>query len=340
MSSTKFVHGDYTLGWVCALPKEQTAATAMLDVEHPDLHREPQRGHRLPAKGKYGTNSAATVSARMLDTFPSIKFGLMVGIGGGIPPKVRLGDVVVSTPIDQYPGFVQWDFGKAEKGGQFERKGALNNPPTVLLTALAKLETAREMKRSQIPKYLDELATKWPDLVPKCIKSDSLKDPLLSATVLPDDQVGWPALLSMIWAAILSIFKFFLAWHVFAPQRPVAENRAVDGGQESPRDMQVHYGLIASGNQVVKDAVLRDNINRQLGGNVLCLEIEVAGLANEFPCLVIRGICDYADSGKSKEWQEHAAAVAAAFAKELLSAVPAQEVSQMCNVKSKLEPAL
>jgi hypothetical protein len=192
-----------------------------------------------------------------------------------------------------------------------------------------------------MPRYLDELATKWPDLVPKYIKSDSLKDPLLSSAGLPDDRVGLSALLFMIWAAILSIFEFFLAWHVFAPQHPVAENRAVDGGeQEAPRDMQVHYGLIASRNQVVKDAVFRNNINRQLGGNVLCLEIEAAGLANDFPCLVIRGICDYADSGESKECQEHAAAVAAAFAKELLSVVPAQEVNQMCNAKSKLQPAL
>ncbi|KAH7237429.1 hypothetical protein B0J15DRAFT_538684 [Fusarium solani] len=288
MSSTEFVHGDYTVGWVCALPKEQTAATAMLDVEHPDLPKPPidhntytlgtVGNHNvviacLP-RGKYGTNSGAIVATRMLDTFPSIKFGLMVGIGGGIPPKVRLGDVVVSIPTDQYPGFVQWDFGKAEKGGQFDRKGTLNNPPSVLLTA-----------------YLDELATKWPDLVPKYIKSDSLKDPLLSSAGLPDDR-------------------------------------------EAPRDMQVHYGLIASRNQVVKDAVFRNNINRQLGGNVLCLEIEAAGLANDFPCLVIRGICDYADSGESKECQEHAAAVAAAFAKELLSVVPAQEVNQMCNAKT------
>ena len=51
----------------------------------------------------------------MVGTFPSIKVGLIVGIGGGIPPKVRLGDVMVSTPVDQFPGVVKWDFGKAER---------------------------------------------------------------------------------------------------------------------------------------------------------------------------------------------------------------------------------
>src|SRR6201999_1636519 len=93
-----------------------------------------------------------------------------------------------------------------------------------------------------------------------------------------------------------------------------------------PHDMLVHYGLIASGNQVIKDAAFRDKINKRLGGNVLCFEMEAAGLMNDFPCLVIRGICDYADSHKNKDWQEHAAAVAAAFAKEFLSVMPAQEV--------------
>jgi nucleoside phosphorylase len=48
---------------------------------------------------------------------------------------------------------------------------------------------------------------------------------------------------------------------------------------------------------------------------------------NSFPCLVIRGICDYADSHKNKKWQGYAAATAAACAKELLSVIPAAEVA-------------
>jgi nucleoside phosphorylase len=60
---------------------------------------------------------------------------------------------------------------------------------------------------------------------------------------------------------------------------------------------------------------------------VLCVEMEAAGLMDEFSCLVIRGVCDYADSHKNKRWQPYAAATAAAYAKELLSIVPAQEVA-------------
>lgn len=91
--------------------------------------------------------------------------------------------------------------------------------------------------------------------------------------------------------------------------------------KRKPRDMRIHYGLIASGNQVIKDAAIRDKLKKDLGNHVLCIEMEAAGLMNNFPCMVIRGICDYADSHKNDAWQEHAAAVAAAFAKELLEYV-------------------
>lgn len=47
--------------------------------------------------------------------------------------------------------------------------------------------------------------------------------------------------------------------------------------------------------------------------------MEAAGLSNGFPCVVIRGICDYADSHKNDQWHPYAAAVAAACAKELLT---------------------
>jgi superfamily II DNA or RNA helicase len=50
--------------------------------------------------------------------------------------------------------------------------------------------------------------------------------------------------------------------------------------------------------------------------------MEAAGLMDQLPCLVVRGICDYCDSHKSKEWQGYAALTAAAYAKTLLQVVP------------------
>ncbi|KAL5331186.1 hypothetical protein ACEPPN_000715 [Leptodophora sp. 'Broadleaf-Isolate-01'] len=369
-------HNDYTVGWVCALPKEQTAAIAMLDRKHDPLPTPPNdhniytlgsvSNHNIVITclpfGRTGNNSSAAVATRMITTFPSIKFGLMVGIGGGIPPKVRLGDVVVSRPIDEFPGVVQWDMGKAEEGGNFKRTGSLNNPPSALLAALGSLYTEHEMRGPKIPQYLDDLKKNWPMLAPKYTRSDSLKDILFAPDNPHRRKSRYQVIFTMVWESILAFLIFLLGWRAVAPTEPVSEQLAstiVDEGQKGsirddgdeqlddcrfcntakvinrkPRDMRVHYGLIASGNQVIKDAKFRDKLNKTFGGNVLCVEMEAAGLMNDFPCIAIRGICDYADSHKNKSWQEHAAAVAAAFAKELLSVLPAQEVEQMPAIKS------
>ncbi|KAJ5921332.1 hypothetical protein N7466_009658 [Penicillium verhagenii] len=201
-SSIKLRDSDYTVGWICALPKEQTAATAMLDDIHPDLPKPPNDSNTytfgsigkhnivitcLP-KGKLGNNPAAAAAPQMVRTFPSIKVGLMVGIGGGIPPKgstdkhshviprVRLGDVVISAPVAEFPGVVQWDMGKAEAGGKFRRTGVLDKPPTSLLTALTKLETNHEIHGSQIREYVENLGRKHPNLALRYTFSDSLQD--------------------------------------------------------------------------------------------------------------------------------------------------------------------
>jgi hypothetical protein len=60
--------------------------------------------------------------------------------------------------------------------------------------------------------------------------------------------------------------------------------------------------------------------------------MEAAGVMDRFPCLVIRGICDYADSHKNKTWQPYAAATASAYAKELLSIIDAAEVVETHTV--------
>lgn len=356
-NSIELTYNDYTVGWVCALPKEQTAATAMLDQIHSDLPK-PSNDYNIYTlgsigkhniviaclpKGKVGTNPAVAVVTLMVSTFPSIKVGLMVGIGGGIPPRVRLGDVVVSTPVDQYPGVVQWDFGKTEKGGKFKRTGALNNPPSALLTALTKLETKYEMNGSKIPQYLDDLKNNWPSLVPKYTLSASLKDPLFASEYSCHSRSGWQVIFSMLWETILALLGYLLGWWAFSPMARRAEqvmsttvSAVPDGEQNKARGTRVHYGLIASGNQVIKDAKFRDSLNESLDGNVLCVEMEAAGLMNDFPCIIIRGICDYADSHKNKDWQEYAAAVAAAFAKELLEYIQPCDIDRERPVKDIL----
>jgi nucleoside phosphorylase len=135
---------EYTIGWVCALPVEYAAAQEMLDEEHPDLKHAIDNDDNLYALGSIaghnvaivclpsgfiGNNPAAAVAIQMRATFKKIRFGLMVGIGGGVPSAdVRLGDIVVSQPFSTYAGVVQYDAGKATTSG-FKRVGALNSPP-------------------------------------------------------------------------------------------------------------------------------------------------------------------------------------------------------------------
>jgi nucleoside phosphorylase len=306
---------NYTVGWVCALPKELTAASAMFDEEHEDLplpstdyntyylgrigvHNVVIAG--LP-KGEIGNNSAATVATRMVSTFKSIRFGLLVGIGGGVPSKmhdIRLGDVVVSTPVGQHGGVIQWDFGKTTKGAKFERAGILNRPPAVLMTALGKLEAIHNRQGSKMEDYLTEMAGKYPKLANKYATRPSTVDVLFESDY---DHVNDDA----------NCDSCDLEHAIKRDTRD--------------ENLLVHYGLIASGNQVMKHGASRDEISNSLGG-ALCFEMEAAGLLNSFPCIVVRGICDYADSHKNKQWQEYAAATAAAFAKELLSVVVASQV--------------
>src|SRR5271156_906912 len=152
-----FLHGDYTVGWICALPSEMAAAMAMLDERHNPLQQN-SRDHNtytlgrigrhnvvlacLPS-GVMGTLSAARVANQMLQTFEGIRFGLMVGIGGGVPSEendIRLGDIVVSKPTGASGGVIQYDFGKTIQESRFIRTGLLNRPPDVLLAALASLQ--------------------------------------------------------------------------------------------------------------------------------------------------------------------------------------------------------
>jgi nucleoside phosphorylase len=87
----------------------------------------------------------------------------------------------------------------------------------------------------------------------------------------------------------------------------------------------VHYGVIALGEHELECGEARDRAKEALSG-VLCFEREAAGLMDDFPCLVVRGISDYADSHKSAHWQSYAAGTAAAFARELLEILRPREV--------------
>jgi nucleoside phosphorylase len=253
--------------------------------------------------GIMGTTSTTQVANQMLLTFTSLRFGLMVGIGGGVPSKkhdIRLGDVVVSMPIGTLGGMIQYDFGRAVLEGQFQLKGSLNRPPPVLLTALANLQSNHATESNEITKYLTDMRNRYPGMGTQFAYPGVQHDLLYEAKY---NHVSGQETCSQCDASRL----------VHREPRP----------SEAP---VIHYGLIASGNQVVRDGTTRDQLSGEL--DVLCFEMEAAGLMDCFPCLVIRGICDYADSHKNRRWQAYAAATATAYAKDLLYIIPDNQVAR------------
>jgi nucleoside phosphorylase len=325
-------HDDYTVGWVCALSIEMAAAKGMLDEEHQDLpvSRSDSNQYTLGRIGNhnvviaclpdgvYGTTSAAIVAKEMLLTFQSIRIGLMVGIGGGVPHlpayDIRLGDVVVSVPTITNGGIIQYDLGRTVQGGRFHRVGSLNGPPQALLTAVAKLRAKHLMKSDELLKHISTMIERYPKMQDLYAYQDTQTDQLFEASY--EHREGEPT------CAECDI------------------SRLVHRGSRLRDAPCIHYGLIASGNQVIRDARTRDLLSARLWdkeeGKVLCFEMEAAGLMNSFPCLVIRGISDYTDTHKNKNWQHRAAATAAAYAKELLCDIRGSQIASTQTVAQTL----
>jgi nucleoside phosphorylase len=310
----------YNVGWICAVYKEHAAALAFLDEEHKDSAYVAKHDNNCYSLGKmgehnvviaampdgeYGTASAASVARDMLHSFPNVRIGLMVGIGGGAPSMkhdIRLGDVVVSSPRDSRGGVFQYDFGRTIQGQQFQETMFLDQPPAVLRAAVANLRARYEKHGHHLEEAIADIFVKNPTMRKKYGQPDTNIDRLYkSEAIHPSDLDGDCAT---------------LCGNATLVPRPARE-----GEDNNP---MIHYGLIASGNQLMKDAVVRDKLIREK--DVLCFEMEAAGLMNHFPCLVIRGICDYSDMHKNDIWQGYAAMVAAAYAKDLLKRIPPNKV--------------
>ncbi|KAE8323671.1 hypothetical protein BDV39DRAFT_208654 [Aspergillus sergii] len=316
---------DYSVGWICALPCELEAARRALDqTHHPELELAENdkntytygkiHGHNvvmtcLPSGG-YGTTSAAVAAQQMNASFRSLQYRFMVGIGGGVPSEsndIRLGDIVVSRPEGKEPGVIQYDLGKTLPSGHFEEVGSLNKPPRALLTAIPHMQTD--------PRFPKRLAATLAAVLTngELIQSPGYHSDRLFSSSYPHPQ------------SKSTCDECDQQWLVHRKARL----------SESPH---VHYGLIASGNQVMKDAIERDKLAKFR--SILCFEMEAAGLMDDFECLVVRGICDYADSHKNKTWQPYAAATAAAYVKTLLEVVHRRQGKQTLEKHLQIPPEL
>ena len=324
--------GDYTVGWICAISTEHVAAMRFLDEEHdvPEfvspkdnnvytLGRVGKHNVVVAAlpDGEYGTAAAASVARDMLHSFPNVRIGLMVGIGGGAPSSkhdIRLGDIVVSAPRNGQSGVFQFDFGKTIQARQFQHTRFLDQPPRLLRSAVSNLRARYESNGHQFQETISSILQKAPRLRKKYQRPDPSTDNLYRSEVVhpleSDSQCAGTC----------------------GDDDSTLVSRSQRTDDED--DPAIHYGLIASGNQLMKDALIRDRLAWE--NDVLCFEMEAAGLMNDFPCLVIRGICDYADSHKNKDWQGYAAMTATAYAKDLLHLIPSNKVETEKRIQEVL----
>lgn len=308
---------------------------AMLDELHDPLPM-PEYDKNIYTLGSIGKHNvviacppvgtAAPDVISMTNIFREIKFNLLVGVGSSILPDVRLGDVVVGTLEGQDFKEAMLKLHSAEAENSVPIEIWVAPPSQLLFAALKEIKAEHESSGSRIPEYLERLKRDSPGLASRYLRHDSLMDLLFKADyshVTPDF-----ASLGLI---------------------PSEENdcRFCDKTmtvKRKPREMRVHYGLIASANQEIKSAPFRDRLCRNLGGKVLCIEMEIARMKILFrkhllfrkhvPCLIIRGICDYADSHKNKDWRDHAAIMAAAYTKDLLQYVPPGDADRRPSVNA------
>lgn len=261
--------------------------------------------------GEPGIAAAADVANDMLHTFRNIRIGVLVGIGGGAPSStndIRLGDVVVSSKDDKqgkHGGVFQYDYGRTIQDQEFHYTGYLNRPPRALRTAVTAIRTRHELRGSQIREKVQAMLAAHPRLQRRYRQPDPLTDRLYRSTVVHQGHNVQDT-----------------CWNTCGNGPNVLVQRTER--TDALGDSVIHYGLVASANQEMNDAIIRDRLSEQKG--VLCFEREAAGLMNNFPCLVIRGVCDYADTHPNDDWKYYAAAAAAAYAKDLLSQVVPEQV--------------
>lgn len=318
---------DYTVGWLCAIPAELTAARMMLDNDHGLTYDTPKdddnsyhhgdiNGHKVVIASMIvsspGLGSAQRLIGPLRRIFRNLRLHLFVGIGGGIPKSprpenslrdVHLGDVVIGWPEETgAAAIIQYDFYRSISGGKEHLLlKSFDKPNLQLVSSLNPMISDRHLGNSTFPNHLQKLKNleKFPNMEEDLFKHPGLENDRLFET--KSDHVA-PGC---------------------GDCKPL-----VDRAKRVETRPQFHLGTILSGNTLVQNAEERDKLSECYSG-ALCFEMEAAGVIEDTHCLVIRGISDYADSHRaSLDWHNYAAGTAAAFAREILCRIRPETVQK------------
>lgn len=324
-------NNEFTIGWISPLPLEKEAARLVFDEEFPQdevKHKDTfylggrigQHKVVIGVQNRIGQSGAAILAERMSHGFPNIKYFFLVGIAGGVPhygpagavSEIVLGDVVVSSPRQNHGGVVQYDKGAWQ--GQERRlifRGHTNGVPGDLLAAVNNFRS-KGWSNTNVSEVLQQMRNKLDEQ-----RQQQYDDPGPNRDRLYNDE-----------------YQHQGTEHEDCKvccerENMISRNERSQEAYRPVNEPRVHFGNIASSNQLQISAQERNRV--QAEHEAICFEMEAAGVMEEHPCVVVRGICDYADSHKNKGWQDYAAATAAAYAKGLLLMLPAIEVSESAN---------
>lgn len=275
----------------------------------------------MPSEGN-SLSSGATAS--LTSSFPRIDLALLVGVCAGVPwysksdrdVEVILGDVVISTAV------VEYDHGR-QFSDAFRRKETLSQAPIAIRSRINQISSRRltEVITSNISNYMKDLARSKPDYAYPGVNMDKLFNPEYihkhhhvnaeNCVVCSEHQSNTSPICEQARTATCQELQ--------CDENQLVYRRRLNSGTASPAPA-IHFGRIASGNVVMKSGYYRDIHARNEG--VIAFEMEAAGIWSRMACIVIKGVCDYADSHKNKRFQEYAAASAAACARAVLEELP------------------
>lgn len=334
---------DIHVAIVCALTLEADAVHAVLDsidvYDERGFERAPGdlnsytlgtiQDHNVVVVhlGGMGLMGAATASAAIGHSFPNVRLALVVGICGGVPvlsngTDILLGDLIVSTCL------VQYDFGW-QYDSAFERKrdieDAIGRPHPSIRSFLSKLQTRliKQSLRSDTFASLHRLIATYPEYALPTTERTSLFEPSYIHKHRPTD----PGLeCKECDANVVCKEAREASCRELGCREDEQLSRSRSGEDYSQARPAIHFGRVGCGNTVMKSGTYRDMIAR--AENLIAFEMESASVWDCHPTLVVKAVCDYADSHKNKAWQKHAAAVAAAGAKAILQHWPSQSRSR------------
>lgn len=267
-----------------------------------------------------GTTSAASASAALRSSYNGLRVALVVGICGGVPRisghDAFLGDVVISKSV------IQYDYGREYPGSFVVRNtiedslGRANRDIRGLLSHF-ETERGRELlqdKSASHLKKLQELAIRKRRRANYQCPGKS-QDSLFAPDSIHKHRAACDACAAEASAICDPATKASCAQLGCDEAYQVVRNHPSlpDGVEYAP---EIFIGRIASGNKVMKSGTDRDRIAAE--HDIVAFEMEGAGVWDEVPCIVVKGICDYADSHKNKNWQDFAAATAAAVARSII----------------------